>query len=107
VVAKDGTGRGRCVTNHLDTPWLDWAGNFHSDALRIVERWTFVREGRIDYEATMQDPHVYSKPWKIGLTYARNEQTDYEQLEDACYEGAAAEPGRSIPGQSATAATPP
>jgi hypothetical protein len=95
------------VTNHLDTPWLDWAGNFHSDALRMVERWTFVHAGRIDYEATMQDPQVYSKPWKIGLTYARNEQEDYEQLEDACYEGAAADAGRFVPGHSATAPTPP
>jgi hypothetical protein len=95
------------VTNHHDTPWLDWAGNFHSDALRMVERWTFVGAGRINYEATMEDPKVYTRPWKIALTYVRNEQEDYEQQEDSCYEGTAADAGRYAPGHNAPAPTPP
>ena len=76
------------VTNHNDKPWLDWAGNFHSDALRVQERWTFVDGDTIKYEATMEDPKVYSRPWKMAFTYSRIKQEGFQLLEDSCYEGA-------------------
>ena len=85
------------VTNHNGKPWLDWAGNFHSDALRVVERWTLAGPDTISYEATIEDPKVYSRPWKMALTYARNTQQGYEQMEDACYEGVAADAARYAP----------
>ena len=76
------------VTNHNDKPWLDWAGNFHSDALRVLERWTFVDGDTIKYEATMEDPKVYSRPWKMAFMYSRIKQEGFQLLEDSCYEGA-------------------
>ena len=85
------------VTNHNERPWLDWAGNFHSDALHVVERWTLVSPDKISYEATIEDRKVYSRPWKIALTYARNTQEGYEQMEDACYEGVQADADRYAP----------
>jgi hypothetical protein len=85
------------VTNHNDRPWLDWAGNFHSDALHVVERWTLVSPDKLTYEATIEDPRAYSKPWKLALIYARNKQEGYEQMEDSCYEGAAADAARYAP----------
>ncbi len=75
------------VTNHNDRPWLDWAGNFHSDGLRVLERWTFVDGDTINYEATMEDPKVYSRPWKMAFTYSRIKQEGFQLLEDSCYEG--------------------
>jgi hypothetical protein len=75
------------VTNHNDRPWLDWAGNFHSDRLRVLERWTFVDGDTINYEATMEDPKVYLRPWKMAFSYSRIKQEGFQLLEDSCYEG--------------------
>ena len=75
------------VTNNNDQTWFDVVGSFHSDALHIVERYTFVDADRIDYEATIEDPKVYTRPFKIALNFARNKQKGFEQLEHACYEG--------------------
>ncbi len=61
------------VTNHNDKTWFDIVGSFHSDAMRIVERWTFADPKRIDYVATIEDPKVYTRPWKLAVTMGRNE----------------------------------
>jgi len=56
--------------------WLDRAGNFHSDAVHIVERLTAVSPYHLMYEATIEDPTVYTRPWKIRFPlYRRMEQT--------------------------------
>jgi hypothetical protein len=75
------------VTNHNEQSWLDQVGAFHSDALHVVERWTFVGPDAIDYEATLEDAKVYARPWKIGMNYRRNKQKGYEQMESAVWEG--------------------
>jgi len=75
------------VTNHNDRTWFDIIGDFHSDALKVVERWTLVSTDRIDYEATIEDPKVYTRPWKIVFTAARNTQKGFELMEHACHEG--------------------
>ena len=73
------------VTNHNDKTWFDIVGSFHSDAMRVTERWTFVDPKRIDYVATIEDPKVYTRPWKLAVTMGRNEPQ--EQWESATCEG--------------------
>jgi hypothetical protein len=73
------------VTNHNDKTWFDIVGSFHSDQMRVTERWTFADPKRIDYVATIDDPKVYTRPWKLSVTMGRNEPQ--EQWESAICEG--------------------
>jgi hypothetical protein len=75
------------VTNYNTDTWLDAHGTFHSDALHVVERWTMASPDRIDYEVTIEDPKVFTRPWKMALTINRNKQKNYEIYEDARHEG--------------------
>lgn len=82
------------VTNfHVDPvhfatqPWFDSHGTFYSDALHVVERWTLLDANTIRYEATMDDPKVLTKPWKLVLTFQRIHEAGFELLEEACTEG--------------------
>ncbi len=59
------------VANHNDQTWLDAAGNFHSDALRLVERYTMRDADTIQYEVTIEDPKVFTRPWKISMPFHR------------------------------------
>jgi len=68
-------------------PWIDSHGTFYTDALRVVERWRVVDAGRIDYEATIDDPKVFTQPWTIAYEIVRLRQQAYEFLEEACWEG--------------------
>jgi hypothetical protein len=68
-------------------PWLDGHGSFYSDALHVVERWRLADTNTINYEATIEDPKVFTRPWKLAFTIRRNENKDYEFFEVACYEG--------------------
>jgi hypothetical protein len=73
------------VTNNNDQTWFDIVGSFHSDALHVVERWTSVGADRIDYEVTIEDPNVYTRPWKMAWTFGRT--AGEEQWESAVWEG--------------------
>jgi hypothetical protein len=75
------------VTNQNEKTWFDMAGNFHSDALHVVERYTPVDANTIHYEATLEDSRVYTRPWKIAFDFGRNPDPAYEQMEYACVEG--------------------
>ena len=75
------------VTNHTDRTWFDVVGTFHSDAMHVVERFTFVDSATIQYEATITDPKVFTRPWKIAFPLVRNTQQGFEHLEMACHEG--------------------
>ncbi len=79
------------VTNNNDKTWFDLVGDFHSDALHIRERYTVVDADRINYEATFEDPKVYTRPFTIALTFGRTvrgeQARSYELLEEACHEG--------------------
>ncbi|MGH9256121.1 MAG: hypothetical protein ACRD3C_16295 [Vicinamibacterales bacterium] len=73
------------VTNHNDKTWFDIVGSFHSDAMRVTERWTFTGPDRIDYVATIDDPKVFTQPWKLHVQMGRNKPE--EQWESAICEG--------------------
>ena len=68
-------------------PWLDSHGTFYSDALHVVERWTFVDANRIDYEARIEDPKVFTRPWTVKFPILRAKERSYEFIEEACWEG--------------------
>ena len=75
------------VTNNNDQPWLDVVGTFHSDALRVAERFVPVNADTIDYFAVMTDPKVYTRPWTLKLTFRRIKDYGSELYEEACVEG--------------------
>jgi hypothetical protein len=60
------------VTGFNDLSWFDRAGNHHSEALRVVERYTLTTPYHIQYEATIEDPKVFSRPWTIRLPLYRH-----------------------------------
>ena len=75
------------TTNYNGKFWLDSAGNVTSPALHLVERWAMINPDRIYYEATLEDPTMYARPWKMGFRFVRNKEAGYEQIEFACHEG--------------------
>jgi len=60
------------VTNHNDRTWFDMAGNFHSEALTLVERYTLLDADTLRYEVTIEDPKVFTRPWKISMPLYRH-----------------------------------
>jgi hypothetical protein len=72
------------VTSQKPDTWLDRAGNFHSGELRVEERYTPLGPNHLLYEATLEDPQVYSRPWKIRLPLYRRLETNVELLEFKC-----------------------
>jgi hypothetical protein len=65
---------------------LDFVGDFHSDALHVTERFTIVDADTVRYEATLDDPKVYVRPWTMRLLLVREKEPGFEILEEACYE---------------------
>jgi hypothetical protein len=85
----NGMARGRYEGNSLVVTlgnfnaytWFDMAGNFHSDALTVVERFTPIGPDTLQYEATMTDPNVFTRPWTIRMVLQRQKEIgllDYE-----------------------------
>jgi hypothetical protein len=75
------------VTNQNPGTWFDMAGNFHSDALHVVERFTMKNANTIGYRATLDDGKVFARPFTIAFDLVRNKDANYEQMEYACVEG--------------------
>jgi hypothetical protein len=46
-------------------------GDFHSDKMRVTERWRLVDKDTLDYRATVDDPVVFTRPWTMSLTFKR------------------------------------
>ena len=85
------------VTNSNGLAWLDNAGNFFSDALHVVERYTLVDADTIHYEGRIEDPKVYTRAFTIVSALRRNTQPGFELFEQACHEGnRAVEGGESV-----------
>jgi len=73
------------VTHFNDETWFDRAGNFHSDALHVVERYTRTGPDHLSYEATIEDPKVFTRPWKMSMPIYRRQEKDISLLEYECY----------------------
>jgi hypothetical protein len=67
------------VIGFNDKTWLAGTGTFHSDALRITERYTRVDKDQINYEVTMEDPNVLTKPWTLRSTLMLREGTRVQE----------------------------
>jgi hypothetical protein len=74
------------VTGMNDQTWFDRAGDFHSDALHVVERYTLASPGILNYEATIEDPKVFSRPWKISMPLYKHAEKNARMLEFKCAE---------------------
>lgn len=74
------------VTGFNDSTWFDRAGNYHSDALHVVERYTPRSADVLMYEATIEDKKVFSKPWKISMPLYRHVEKNAQLLEFKCVE---------------------
>jgi hypothetical protein len=72
------------VTGLNGKAWLDRAGDFSSDGLHVVERYRLTDQDHIAYEATMEDPKVFARPWKIHLTLYRRVEKGFQLLEFKC-----------------------
>lgn len=72
------------VNSFNDQTWFDHAGNFHSDALHVVERYTLTNPDHISYEATVEDPKVFTRPWKMGMPLYRRIDKNAKLLEYEC-----------------------
>lgn len=90
-----GTSRGRWegntlvvdVTNQNGLTWLDQAGNFASESVHVIERFTLIDRTTIHYEARFEDPTVYTRPWTMVFAIRRITDPKYEVYEEACHEG--------------------
>jgi len=73
------------VTQFTDQTWLDRSGNFHSAALHVVERYRPIDANHINYEATIDDPKVFTRPWKMSMVLYRRLDAGMRILENECY----------------------
>ena len=64
--------------------WLDRAGNHHTNALKVTERFTPVSENHMQYSATLEDANVYSRPWTISMPLYRHIEPNAQILEFKC-----------------------
>jgi len=74
------------VTSLNDQTWFDRAGNFHSDALHVIERYTRTGPDHLLYEATIEDPKTFSRPWKISMPLYRRIEKNAQLMEFKCVE---------------------
>jgi len=74
------------VTGLNDQTWFDRAGNFHSDSLHVIERYTRTGPDVIAYEATIEDPKVFTRPWKIQMPLYRRQEKNMQLLDFKCVE---------------------
>jgi hypothetical protein len=73
-------------TGFNDSTWFDRAGNFHSDKLHVVERYTRTSPDIISYEATIEDPNVFTKPWKMSMPLYRRAEKNAQLMDFKCVE---------------------
>jgi hypothetical protein len=74
------------VTGFNEETWFDRSGNFHSDALHVVERYTRSSPDAIAYEATIEDPKVFTRPWKIRMPLYRRLEKNAQLMDFKCVE---------------------
>jgi hypothetical protein len=74
------------VTNFNDKTWLSRAGDFHSDALHLVERLTPITPDALRYEVTVEDPNVFTRPWKMNMVLYRQLEENAQVMDYKCVE---------------------
>jgi hypothetical protein len=74
------------VTGMNDQTWFDRAGDFHSDALHVTERYTATGPDALLYEATIEDPKTFTKPWKMSMPIYRRLEKNAQIIEYKCVE---------------------
>jgi hypothetical protein len=67
-----------------DQTWFDRAGNFHSDELHVIERFTPNGPDHVDYAVIIEDPKVFTRPWEIRLVLYRHTEPNFQLLEYEC-----------------------
>jgi hypothetical protein len=73
------------VADFNDSTWFDAAGSHHSNALHVVERFTRINPTTINYAATIEDPNVLTKPFRINMPLALHNEKNFQLLEYECY----------------------
>ncbi|MEP7305421.1 MAG: hypothetical protein ABJA98_07900 [Acidobacteriota bacterium] len=73
------------VVDFNEETWFDRAGNFHSDELHVIERYTLLDADHIRYEVTVEDPKVFTRPWKMSMPLYRRLEKNVQVLEYECY----------------------
>ena len=74
------------VSGFNDQTWFDRSGNFHSDDLKVTERYTLNNSHTMLYEATIQDNKVFTRPWKISMTLYKRIGKDSQLQQFKCVE---------------------
>ena len=75
------------VNGFNDLSWFDRAGNHHSDALAVTERYSLAPDGNhLNYEARIEDPKTFTRPWTIRMPLYRRLETNVQLLEYKCVE---------------------
>ena len=74
------------VTDQVADTWFDHAGNHHTESLRVTERYTHMGPNTLMYEATLEDPNVYTRPWKVKFPLYRRLEENMQLLEYKCVE---------------------
>jgi hypothetical protein len=74
------------VARFDERTWFDRAGDFHSDALHVVERYTPASAYHLTYEVTIDDPKVFTRPWKMSMPLYRRVDKNAQLIEFRCAE---------------------
>jgi hypothetical protein len=74
------------VTNFNGKNWFDRAGNFHSESLKLVEQYKPISQDAIQYEATIEDPKTFTRPWTISMPLYRRLEESATVLDYPCIE---------------------
>ncbi|MCZ6852458.1 MAG: hypothetical protein O7G86_00945 [Gammaproteobacteria bacterium] len=74
------------VDSHIPDTWFDSSGNFHSEALQVVERFSKLGPDTLLYEAEITDPNVFERPWTIRLPLYRRVEENAQLIEFKCVE---------------------
>ncbi|MBI2185775.1 MAG: hypothetical protein HYU37_01485 [Acidobacteria bacterium] len=73
------------VTHFNADTWFDRTGTYHSEALHVVERYTLVDADHINYEVTIEDPRVFTRPWTMRMLVYRRKEPNLQLLDYDCY----------------------
>jgi hypothetical protein len=73
------------VIDFNEETWFDRAGNFHSDELHLVERFTLLDADHIDYDVTVEDPKVFTRPWRMSMILYRRKEMNIQLLDYDCF----------------------